>query len=122
VRRPRAASAATLEVFILRACQAGRRCARPDRPGPVRYGPAVGACFGSWFIRFDRTLELLDRLAALVPPPRVHRHRHFGVLAPNSPLRAAVTALALAAVTAPPAPSPEPPATEPAHRHAARCA
>lgn len=23
-------------------------------------------------------LELLDRLAALVPPLRVHRHRHFG--------------------------------------------
>jgi hypothetical protein len=26
-------------------------------------------------------LELLDRLAALVPPRRVHRHRYFGVLA-----------------------------------------
>jgi hypothetical protein len=39
-------------------------------------------------------LELIDRIAALVPPPRTHRHRHFGVLAPNSPLRAAVTALA----------------------------
>jgi hypothetical protein len=23
-------------------------------------------------------LELLDRLAALVPPPRIHRHRFFG--------------------------------------------
>ena len=39
-------------------------------------------------------LELIDRLAALVPPPRTHRHRYFGVLAPNSPLRAAVTAFA----------------------------
>ncbi len=29
-----------------------------------------------------------------LPPPRTHRHRYFGVLAPNSPLRAAVTALA----------------------------
>ena len=37
-------------------------------------------------------LELIDRIAALVPPPRTHRHRYFGVLAPNSPLRAAVTA------------------------------
>lgn len=37
-------------------------------------------------------LEFLDRLAALVPPPRVHRHRYHGVLAPNSPLRARVTA------------------------------
>ena len=35
-------------------------------------------------------LELIDRIAALMPPPRIHRHRYFGVLAPNSPLRAAV--------------------------------
>ena len=39
-------------------------------------------------------LELIDRIAQLVPPPRTHRHRYYGVLAPNSPLRAAVTALA----------------------------
>jgi len=39
-------------------------------------------------------LELIDRIAALVPPPRTHRHRYFGVLAPNSPFRAAVTAMA----------------------------
>ena len=36
-------------------------------------------------------LELLDRLAALMPPPRLHRYRHFGVLAPNSPLRASTS-------------------------------
>ena len=46
-------------------------------------------------------LELIDRIAALVPPPRTHRHRYFGVLAPNSPLRAAVTALASPAQQAP---------------------
>ena len=40
--------------------------------------------------------QLLDRLAALIPPPRRHRHRYYGVLAPNSPHRAAVTALAAA--------------------------
>ncbi len=70
-------------------------------------------------------LQLLDRLAALVPPPRVHRHRYFGVLAPNSPLRAAVTALALPAVpsAAAVAPTlPAPPAAEPALRRAARYA
>jgi Putative transposase len=39
-------------------------------------------------------LELIDRIAALVLPPRTHRHRYFGVLAPNAPRRAAVTALA----------------------------
>ena len=37
-------------------------------------------------------LEFLDRVAALIPPPRRHRHRYHGVLAPNSPLRQAVTA------------------------------
>lgn len=35
-----------------------------------------------------------ETTVALVPPLRTHRHRYFGVLAPNSPLRAAVTALA----------------------------
>lgn len=80
-------------------------------------------------------LELIDRIAALVPPARIHRHRYFGVLAPNSPLRAAVTAMALAAPaqampehleqagvsddargpspSAPPLPVPSPPPVEP---------
>ncbi|MDP2761583.1 MAG: transposase, partial [Sideroxyarcus sp.] len=39
-------------------------------------------------------LELIDKIAALIPPPRAHRHRYYGVMAPNSPLRAAVTAMA----------------------------
>lgn len=38
-------------------------------------------------------LELLQRLARLVPPPRVHRHRYRGVLAPNARLRPQVIAL-----------------------------
>ena len=65
-------------------------------------------------------LELIDKIAALVPPPRTHRHRYYGVLAPNAPLRAAVTALA-------PAPVPPPPPADSAgaqqasaHRGAAR--
>jgi hypothetical protein len=37
-------------------------------------------------------LELIDHLAALIPPPRRHRHRYLGVFVPNSPLRAAATA------------------------------
>jgi len=32
-------------------------------------------------------LELLDRLARLVTPPRIHKHRYCGVLAPNAKLR-----------------------------------
>jgi len=46
-------------------------------------------------------LELIDRIAKLVPPPRTHRHRYFGVLAPNSPLRQAVTVMAQSAAAQP---------------------
>ena len=35
-------------------------------------------------------LELLDRLSKLITPPRVHKHRYCGVLAPNAKLRRAV--------------------------------
>ena len=39
-------------------------------------------------------LELLQKLAALIPPPYLHLVRHFGVFAPHSRLRAQVTATA----------------------------
>ena len=39
-------------------------------------------------------LEFLDKLALLIPPPRKHRHRYHGVLAPNAPLRQVVTTYA----------------------------
>lgn len=35
-------------------------------------------------------LELLDRLSKLITPPRVHKHRYCGILAPNANLRQAV--------------------------------
>ena len=80
-------------------------------------------------------LELIARIAALVPPPRTHRHRYFGVLAPSSPHRAAVTALAqpltrqtepanmsegapgvvVPGNAVPPTPEPAPPKRSPAH-------
>jgi hypothetical protein len=63
-------------------------------------------------------LELIDRLAALSPPPRRHRHRYYGVLAPNAPLRSAVTAPAVAA----PVPGAHSEEEEPLHRLAARYA
>ena len=50
---------------------------------------------------------MIERIAALVPPPRVHRHRYHGVLAPNSPLRAPVTALARDTATDEAAPQPD---------------
>jgi hypothetical protein len=121
-------------VHIEAADRAGRErllryCARPpfalDRlcelgPERLRYEvtkPGPGGA-GSLLLT---PVELIDRIAALVPPPRIHRHRYFGVLAPNAPLRAAVTALAPAATTSPPAANAEP-AAEPAHRRAARYA
>jgi hypothetical protein len=58
------------------------RSRKPTRPG------ASGAIELTPF-------EFLDRLAALIPPPRRHRHRYHGVFAPNHPLRQAVTALAV---------------------------
>ena len=46
------------------------------------------------------SLELINRIAQLAPPlPRTHRH--YGALAPNSPLRAAVTAMVQAALPVP---------------------
>jgi len=36
----------------------------------------------------------LEWLAHLVTPPRIHKHRYCGVLAPNAKLRRAVTELA----------------------------
>jgi hypothetical protein len=69
-------------------------------------------------------LELIDHLVALIPPPRLHRHRYHGVLAPNAPLRLAATAYGRDAdpdLTHPPpvaaAPPPSPPAAAaPSHR------
>jgi len=49
--------------------------------------------------------EFMQRLAALVPRPRLHRLRFHGVLAPNAKLRAAVV------------PDVVQPASEPAHEH-----
>jgi hypothetical protein len=39
-------------------------------------------------------IKLLDLLAQLVTPPRLHKHRYCGVLAPNAALRESVTASA----------------------------
>ncbi len=56
-----------------------RTSTRPGANGVVEFTP----------------FEFLDRLANLVPPPRKHRHRYYGVFAPNHKLRRAVTAMAI---------------------------
>jgi len=46
-------------------------------------------------------LQLLERLVAFVPPPRMHRHRYHGVLAPHAGLRPAVVAIGRAPAETP---------------------
>ncbi len=53
-------------------------------------------------------LQLLERLVAFVPPPRMHRHRYHGVLAPHAGLRAAVVAIGRAPAETPSLADPEP--------------
>ena len=57
-------------------------------------------------------IQLLERFARLIPPPRIHRHRYHGVLAPNAKLRAAVTHIGRPDAETPgaqlPTPSPQP--------------
>jgi hypothetical protein len=93
--------------------------AMPERlvyrnPKPVR-GTAPGARPSALVLT---PLELITKIAALVPPPRAHRHRYYGVRAPNAPLRSVVTALAPAAV--PPAPTSAATREELHHRAVAR--
>jgi hypothetical protein len=71
-------------------------------------------------ILYMTPLELLDRLALLIPPPRRHRHRYHGVFAPNAPLRAQVTALLELPADPPPTtddPDPAEPSTRPPHAY-----
>lgn len=68
-------------------------------------------------------LEFLERLAALIPPPRQHRHHYHGVLAPNSPLRPAVTAYAGLPLDLPKPPAAPPSSTTPPEpKHASQAA
>jgi len=67
-----------------------------DRGGTTRYNkprchlpkPAPG----SRVVLKLQPLELIDKLVALIPPPRRHRHRYHGVLATNAPWREQITA------------------------------
>jgi hypothetical protein len=58
--------------------------------GHVRYTLKTPYRDGTTHIVLE-PLDLMARLAALVPPPRMHLTRFHGVLAPHSKLRAAVT-------------------------------
>lgn len=58
--------------------------------GHVRYSLKTPYRDGTTHI-VQEPLDLMARLAALVPPPRMHLTRYPGVFAPHSKLRAAVT-------------------------------
>jgi len=58
--------------------------------GQVRYSLKTPYRDGTTHIVLE-PLDLMARLAALVPPPRMHLTRYHGVFAPHSQLRAAVT-------------------------------
>jgi hypothetical protein len=72
----------------------------PGAPG----APGMAATLARCAIPI-RKREALRRLGAFIPPPRVHRHRSHGMLAPNAPLRAALTALAREPTAAPEQPA-----------------
>ena len=78
--------------------------------GQVRYTLKTPYRDGTTHLVFE-PLELMARLAALVPPPRMHLTRYHGVFAPHSRLRAAVTPArrGLGAAKHPPADPAEPP-------------
>jgi Putative transposase len=63
--------------LALGACGRRERSRRPYRDGTTRI--------------VLEPLDLMARLAALVPPPRMHLTRYHGVFAPHSRLRAAIT-------------------------------
>ncbi len=76
-----------------RVCYALPRHKRGDWVGPGRARKSTRP--GTSGVVDLSPFEFLDRLAALIPPPRKHRHRYHGVFAPNHPLRPAVNAMAI---------------------------
>jgi hypothetical protein len=58
--------------------------------GHVRYRLKTPYRDGTTHVVFE-PLDFLARLAALVPPPRMHLTRYHGVFAPHAALRAAIT-------------------------------
>jgi len=57
--------------------------------GDVIYKLKTKYADGTTHLRFSG-VEFIEKLAALVPPPRIHLIRFFGVLAPNSKIRAEI--------------------------------
>ena len=67
-------------------------CCAIARGRPLRWSGSSSSATDALIYRFDQPqpdgrtqlrltpLQLIERLAALIPPPRLHRHRYHGVL------------------------------------------
>lgn len=82
--------------YCARPAFAGSRLGRIDNQAEqgqetLIYKLPPGDVLGRQYIKLT-PMELLDRLAALIPPPRRHRHTYAGVFAPHSALRPLVAA------------------------------
>ena len=75
--------------YVSRPAVAEERLARTER-GDVRVQLKTAYRDGTTHVILD-PLDFLARLAALMPPPRVHATRYHGVFAPHHALRAAIT-------------------------------
>ena len=95
---PRGAEAAALFSGTRRRTSGWCSAPVPARPGvlPARAQPWFGPSGSPRRGRLHPPLRL-DAQSAPAPPPRIHRHRYFGVPAPHSPLRSAVAARTQAA-------------------------
>ena len=76
--------------YISRPAISEQRLSMTDR-GKVRYELKTPYRDGTTHIFFE-PIDFIGKLAALIPPPRLNLTRFFGVFAPNSNLRAQVTA------------------------------
>ncbi|MES9901458.1 MAG: transposase [Sedimenticola sp.] len=80
--------------FVFRYCArpifAGERLCWQEKDEMLIYRLRKPQYDGQTLLRLTPA-EFLDRIALLIPPPRRHRHRYHGVLAPNAPLREQVT-------------------------------
>ena len=72
-------------------CWASERLTKADDGERLIYTFDKPRPDGSWHLRLA-PLELFDRLARLIPPPRRHPHRYHGVFAPQAALRPQVAA------------------------------
>lgn len=85
--------------YCARPCWASERLTQADDGERLIYLFDKPRPDGSWQVTLT-PIELLDRLARFIPPPRRHLHRYHGVFAPHSALREQVTARAGEAIAA----------------------